>query len=522
MQDVKDILNLMHSPTKEESELVTKAYCFAEKIHTGHMRFSGEPFTVHLFETARELAELGMGAETIAAGLLHDSIEDNRAKDEDIQKEFGDEILFLVQGVTKLGKLKYHGVERHMESLRKLFVATSQDIRVVIVKLMDRLHNMRTLQYVPKEKQRRIAQETLEIYVPIADRLGMGNIKQELEDLAFPYVYSKEYDATKQLVKHMRNETEKHLQKIHKSIKKELARHGITQFRTEYRLKGLYSLYRKYERKGRDIDKIHDVLALRIIVPALSDCYRVLGIVHGLWRPLPGEIKDYIAFPKPNGYQSLHTKVLIGENRIVEFQIRTEEMHRTAQYGIASHGIYKERAEGKLKGPEDERRSYFQWVRHILPILTRVPSRESGQKNAPPLQKQSPPEWLKEIAETHSAVSGSQEFLENLKSDFFSYRVFVFTPQGDVIDLPIDSSPIDFAYAIHSDIGDHIGGVKVNQKMVSLDTQLRNGDIVEIISKSSAHPTAKWLEIAKTALARRHIRLYMEKQLSHRTKLRNL
>src|SRR3989344_3102768 len=342
------LLKTMRSPSPADTELVTKAYTFAARIHSGHLRHSGDPFTARLLGTAIGLAELGMGSETIVAGILHDSIEDNRVSEAEVQKEFGPEILFLVRGVTKLGELKYRGLDRHAESLRKLFVATSQDIRVVIIKLMDRLHNMHTLEFVPKEKQRRIAAETLEIYVPIADRLGMGNVKQELEDLAFPYVYPKEYEAALDLQKEKRRETERHLEKIHRALKKELALHGIRNFRTEYRLKGLYSFYRKYERKERDIEKIHDISALRIIVPTVDDCYRVLGVVHSFARPIPGEIKDYIAFPKPNGYQSLHTKILTPDGIIAEIQIRTEEMHRAAQYGIASHGIYKEHAEGKI------------------------------------------------------------------------------------------------------------------------------------------------------------------------------
>ncbi|HEY4517957.1 MAG TPA: HD domain-containing protein [Candidatus Paceibacterota bacterium] len=509
MPDVKDILSSIPSSRKEDIELITKAYAFAEKAHEGHTRFSGEPYTVHLFETAKGLAELGMGAETIAAGLLHDSIEDRKVSEEEVEKEFGDEILFLIRGVTKLGTLKYRGMERHTESLRKLFVATSQDIRVVIIKLMDRLHNMRTLQYVPIEKQKRIAQETLEIYVPIADRLGMGKIKQELEDLAFPYVYPKEYEETKQLLK-QKNKEKDRLEKIHRTLQKGLAVRGITKFHTEYRLKGLYSLYRKYERKNRDIENIHDILALRIIVPTVADCYQVLGVVHSLWRPIPGEIKDYIAFPKPNGYQSLHTKILTGEDGgITEIQIRTTDMHRTAEYGIASHGLYKERQDKK----SSEKGSYFQWVRQILPLLTRLPLLRNAKTETGEGAEVSVPRWLKEIAETQSEASGSEEFLENLKSDFFSHRVFVFTPRGDVIDLPMDASPIDFAYAVHSDIGDHMAGVKVNGKMVALDTMLHNGDIVEIVTKPSAHPSVKWVELAKTALARKHIRAVLEKEV---------
>ena len=343
MQSVKDITSIMpETPTTEDVELITKAYDFAEKAHEGHLRHSGDPHFVHVFETAKTLAEFGMGATTISAGFLHDTIEDTDSTEEEIKKEFGPEILFLVQGVTKLKQLKYRGAERHTESLRKLFVATSQDIRVLIIKLADRLHNMRTLQYLPKAKQQRIALETLEIYVPLAYRLGIRKLHRELEDYAFQYAYPKKYEDTKKLLKEKSKETLKRLEKIHKSIRKAFAKEGLTDVHTFSRVKGFYSLYKKLERKGRDIEKVYDIAALRVIVPSVSDCYKALGIIHGTWRPLPNRIRDYIAFPKPNGYQSLHTTIFTGDGGIVEVQIRTEQMHREAEYGIASHLSYKE------------------------------------------------------------------------------------------------------------------------------------------------------------------------------------
>lgn len=519
----KDIINLMYSPSPEDKELITKAYNFAEKSHDGHKRNSGEPYMVHLYETAKILAELGMGAKTISAGLLHDCIEDVGITDEQLRKEFGDEITGLVQGVTELGLLKYRGQKRHAESLRKLFVVTSQDIRVLIIKLADRLHNMRTLEHNSKESQKRNAHETLEIYAQIADRLGMGAMKGELEDLAFPYVYPEKYKEILALRKQRSKKTLKRLVKINKSLKKELAKNNIINFKTGYRIKRLYSLYNKLERKDKNIEKIRDISALRVIVPTVNDCYRVLGVIHSTWQPLPGKIKDYIAFPKPNGYRSLHTTIFTGDGGLIEIQIRTEEMHKEAEYGIASHISYKWKFEKKKKVSNlvwmrnlfssrianaiRKFRDGKNWISGKIKIDTKKSENKKKQdKIVPAYFKDKIPGWIKQIAEEQKSVPESKEFLEDLKSDFFNYRIFVFTPKGDVIDLPIGSSPIDFAYAIHSDIGNHISGVKVNGKFVSLDTKLKNGDIVEIETKQSSHPTRKWLDIAKTSVACRHIK----------------
>lgn len=497
----------MRNPSKEDAAMVARAFEFAKEAHKEHKRNSGEPYFNHLFETARTLAELGMGPRTISAGLLHDSIEDVGVKPETIEKDFGKEILHLVEGVTKLGTLKYRGLSRHTESLRKLFVATSQDIRVVIIKLADRLHNMKTLEYVPKQKQKRIALETLEIYAPVAERLGMGRLKGELEDLAFPYVFPEEHKKVSELLKQKSKENIKHLEKVTKSLKKELAKQEITEFELKYRIKYLYSLFKKLERKGWDIEKIHDISALRIIVPTVSDCYKILGVIHSNWRPLPGKIKDYIAFPKPNGYQSIHTTVFTGDGGIVEIQIRTKEMHHTAEYGIASHVGYKALQSDPEKVKGDVRN--LVWIRSLLPSIRAL--RNQLKTEAKPVetgtsQNFSAPEWVQQIAESQGSSAESEDFMEELKTDFFTHRIFVFTPQGDVVDLPIDSSPIDFAYAIHSDIGNHLSGAKVNGKLTSLDTKLKNGDIVEIQTKSNATPTYKWLDIVKTSLAKRHIR----------------
>lgn len=471
MTNVKEIFDLMGPISKEETGLIEKAYAFAERVHSGQKRFSGEPYFNHVFLVAKNLALMKMDSATIAAGFLHDTIEDAHVSETEIEKEFGQEIAFLVKGVTKLGKLKYRGLDRHIESLRKFFIAMAVDIRVLVIKLADRLHNVQTLKHVPKEKQRRIALETLEIHARLADRLGMGRIRSELENAAFPYAFPNEFEKVKELLKGGRSMNEKDVEKIHRVLQKELASEGISGVKTEYRVKHLYSLYKKLEKRDMDISKVYDLVALRVIVKNVEDCYRTLGIIHRLWRPLPGRIKDYIALPKPNGYRSLHTTIFTGDGGVVEIQIRTEQMHHEAEYGIASHLFYKEH------GKETP-----------------------GQNIA----------WVEQLLEWQKNVSHSGEFLENLKMDFFKYRAFVFTPKGDVIDLPDESSPIDFAYAIHSDIGDHVAGAIVNGKLVPLDTKLRNGDIVRIDTKKTATPKSKWLDYAKTTLAKRHIRNYLD------------
>lgn len=475
MPEVKDITKLLGKLSKSDEEVIRRAYEFSEKTHAGQKRYSGEPYFNHIVEVAKTLATLGLDAKTIAAGLLHDTLEDAHVSEEEIRKNFGEEIFFMVTGVTKLGKLKYHGLDRHVESLRKFFLAVAENINVVIIKLADRLHNVSTLEHVPEAKRKRIAMETLEIYAPIADRLGMWRLKADLEDYSFRYAYPKEYKEAETIIEEYKNLSEKSLEKFHRSLAKTLAENGIRNVRIEHRIKHLYSLHRKWLRHKKDTSKIYDIVALRVIVPSVEDCYRILGIIHQEWRPLPGRIKDFIALPKPNGYQSIHTTIFTGEGNILEIQIRTEKMDEEAEYGIASHLSYKEDAVEKKR------------------IL---------EKNM---------SWIKELAEWQKNVSKSGEYLSHLKTDFFKNRVFVFTPKGDVIDLPEDSSPIDFAYAIHSDVGNHTSGAKVNGKLVSLETKLRNGDIVEIIVKENAKPSTKWLDYAKTSLAKKHIRVETQK-----------
>jgi len=477
--NIKKLTAFLQNPTPKDAALVERAYAFAEEAHKGQKRFSGEPYFAHCVATAETLAALKMDAETIAAGLLHDTHEDGKVSLADIEKDFGKEVAFLVDGVTKLGKYKYRGVVRHAESLRKLFLAVSKDMRVLIIRLADRLHNMKTLGYVRGDKQRRIALETLEIYAPIANRLGMGRVKGELEDLAFPYVFPKEYAWVAALHKERAKNTTKRLEKVHRDLQRKLREESVEVVETDYRIKHLYSLYRKLLRYGKDIEKIHDIAALRVIVLSEADCYRALGIIHAFWQPLPGRIKDYIASPKPNGYQSLHTTVFTGDGGIIEIQIRTQKMHEEAEYGVAAHLAYKESAAAERRGGALLGKK-FQWIQELV-------------------------SWQKQ-------VSDSDEFLGHLQADFFKDRVFVFTPKGDVIDLPEESTSIDFAYTVHSDIGNRLSGAKINGKMVSLDTKLKNGDIVEIVTKKTRMASAKWLALAKTTIAKKHIKAALAKK----------
>jgi len=476
VKEFKKITDAMGSPSEDDLQLVKRAYEKAMKAHKDQKRLTGEPYFNHVLFTAQKLAEVGMDAPTISAGFLHDTIEDDHLTEDEVRKEFGEEILFLIKGVTKLGKLRYRGLERHTESLRKLFIATAQDVRVLVIRLADRLHNVITLDGHPnQEKRRRIALETLEIFVPLADRLGMGQLKGELEDAAFLYAYPKEYKEVQDILKQKSKLNEKYIEKVRRSLQKNLAKENIKAIKIDHRIKRIYSLYKKLLRYDMDIDKIYDIVALRVIVGNVAECYRVLGIAHNIWRPLPGRIKDYIAIPKQNGYQSIHTTIFTGDGGIVEIQIRTQEMHDEAEYGVASHLSYKEIGKGQGHKQHKMYEQKFPWVKQLL-------------------------EWQKHFSE-------SGEFLQNLKVDFFENRVFVFTPKGDVIDLPEGSGPIDFAYAIHTKIGNNISSAKINGKLSSLDTQLKNGDIVEIVTKKDAKPNEKWLKHVKSTLAKRQIRL---------------
>lgn len=471
----EEIWAVMKSPSESDKALIAHACSFAQKAHEGQTRMSGEPYFTHVFETGMNLAELKMDAATIAAGILHDTLEDCDIDPHEFEKEFGKEILFLVEGVTKLGKLKYKGAERHAESLRKFFVATAEDVRVATIKLADRLHNISTLSHVKPEKQRRIALETLEIHARLADRLGIGKLKAALEDYAFPYAFPKEYEETNRLFNSVSHASEEHLEHVAKKLREELEILGVRVVRMDRRVKHLYSLWQKLKRYDMDINKVYDIVALRIIVPDITACYQTLGVIHGLYRPLPGRFKDYIAVPKPNGYRSLHTTVFDGAGGTFEVQIRTEDMHLEAEYGIASHLHYKEI--GKDLGADE-------------------------------IQKKAT--WTQELLRLQSEAHEGDDFIKNLKVDFFENRLFVYTPKGDVIELPEGASAIDFAYAIHSDIGNHMSGAKVNGKLVSLDTILKRGDIVEVVRNEKAKPNRKWIDMTKTTLAKRHIRSYLK------------
>lgn len=471
-KDVKDILDSMASYGPSDVALINKAYEFAKEAHIEHKRMSGEPYLVHLVGTAKNLGKMRADPLTVAAGLLHDTLEDTQTTSATLLQEFGSDILFLVDGVTKLGKIKYRGIERHAESLRKLFIATAKDIRVILIKLADRLHNITTLEHVKPEKRTRIALETIEIYAPVANRLGMGQMKGALEDAAFPWAMPEEYEETIKIKNIKTKEVEKRLEEVQRILRKKIVKDGITNLKSDFRVKHLYSLYRKLEGHEMNIDKIYDIAALRIIVPTVEDCYKTLGIIHSTWTPLPGRLKDYIAVPKINGYQSIHTVIFTGDGGIVEIQIRTEKMHDEAEFGIASHLAYDE-----LGKPD----------RGAL----------VGKKLR----------WLNQLIDWQKTVKGSQEFLENLQTDFFKDQIFVFTPKGDVIELPQDSTPVDFAYAIHSDVGNHCAGAKVNSKFLALDSKLKNGDIVEIQTREGSKPSSKWLEFVKSSLARKNIRI---------------
>lgn len=476
MANAKEIIDLIEGGiTKKEEELINKAFKFGERAHEGQKRFSGEPYFVHVFEVSKNLAKLGMDATAIAAGLLHDVLEDTQITEEEIRKTFGDDVLFLVKGVTKLGTLKYRGHERHVESLRKFFIAMANDLRVVIIKFADRLHNLKTLKFVPEDKRRRIAVESIEVYAPLANRLGMGKLKGEIEDAAFPYAFPEEYAQVEEIIKEKKDSYQKNLTEVRKELEKELKKNKIKFVEIDYRLKHKYSLYKKLLKYDMDIEKIYDIVALRVVVDTVEECYRVLGLVHSIWNPLPGRIKDYIAVPKPNGYRSIHTTIFTGLGRVAEIQIKTKEMHAEAAYGIAAHFAYKEKSGKKVR---DDKNKF---------------------------------NWIEELKNLNYSPDNPKNFIDHLKMDFFNDRIFIFTPKGDVIDLPEDSTPLDFAYSIHSDIGDHTFGVKINNKMSHIFTKLKNGDIVEIVTKKDSKPSSKWLEYAKTSIAKKHIKSYLEK-----------
>ncbi len=456
-------------------EIVDRAFHFAEEAHRGQKRKSGEPYIVHPLNVAFILAKMRMDPHTVAAGLLHDVLEDTRVTYKDLVQEFDEDMAFLVEGVSKIGKLEARTMlQQQAETIRKMLLAMAKDIRVILIKLADRLHNMRTIHFIPQEaKRKRIAQETMDIYVPLAHRLGIAWLKWELEDLAFRELNPEMYEYIRERVAKRRDEREAYIQNMIRVVKEKLEARGIKAEVTG-RPKSFYSIYNKMLERNLTFEELYDLIALRIIVDTVDQCYMVLGIIHSSWPHIPGRFKDYIAMPKPNMYQSLHTTVVGPEGEKVEFQIRTWEMHRVAEEGIAAHWRYKE---GRSDGEEDR---VVTWLRHLL-------------------------EWQQEMRD-------SREFLQNLKVDLFPEKVYVFTPKGEVKALPRGATPIDFAYAVHTEVGHHCAGARVDGRLVPLSYQLKTGEQVEVITSTDRHPSRDWLKLVKTTRARAKIQAWLRAQ----------
>ncbi len=451
-------------------ELLRRAYVFSALEHKGQVRHSGEPYLVHPLEVSNILADMKLDAVCIAAGLLHDVVEDTLTTPEKIREKFGEDVAHIVEGVTKIGAITFSSTEeRQAENFRKMLLAMVDDIRVILVKLADRLHNMRTLQHMPDDRRVRIAQETLDIYAPIANRLGMSRIKNELEELSFRYLEPAAFESLRLKVEAKRKPTEGMIEQLTADLRDKLREAEVPVISVDGRVKRLYSIWLKLKAQKIDLEQVYDFVALRIVTPSVKDCYAGLGIIHQTWSPVPGRIKDFIAMPRPNGYQSLHTSVISDRGFPFEVQIRTEEMHRLAEEGIAAHWKYKE---GRVGAGRDEQ--YFQWLRQLL-------------------------EWQQEVRDP-------QEFLSNLKIDLYPEEVYTFTPRGTVKVLPKGSTAIDFAYSIHTDVGHQCVGARVNGRMVPLRTRLKNGDIVEIIRNATHKPSRDWLNFAVTSRARNKIK----------------
>ena len=460
-----------HHP-EADLDLLRKAYIFSAVEHKGQTRASGEPYLVHPLEVADILAEMRMDPTCVAVGLLHDVLEDTLTTPEKVQEYFGDDVLHIVEGVTKISKIPFSSSEeRQAENFRKLLLAMVDDVRVILVKLADRIHNMRTLQHLPEERRQRIARETMDIYAPLAGRLGMSKVKNELEDLSFQYLDIEAYKDLAARVDEKRKKAQALIEKLKATVTEKLKAAGL-ECTVEGRIKRLYSIHQKIRRQRIDLDQVYDFVALRVVVASVADCYAVLGVLHNLWRPVPGRIKDFIAMPRPNGYQALHTSVIGEEGHPFEVQIRTSEMHGVAEDGIAAHWKYKE---GRTGFDKDDQA--FAWLRQLL-------------------------EWQHEVKDPH-------EFLNSLKLDLYPEEVYCFTPKGEVKTLPRGVSPVDFAYAIHTQVGNQCVGARVNGKMVPLRYKLKNGDIVEILTAPGHHPSRDWLALAVTNKARSKIRHYL-------------
>jgi guanosine-3',5'-bis(diphosphate) 3'-pyrophosphohydrolase len=477
---LEDILHKVEEHHSGDNlDMIRSAYIFSAKEHKGQVRASGEPYLTHPLEVANILAEMRMDATTVSVGLLHDVVEDTLVSLEDVQKIFGAEVAHIVDGVTKISQIQFNSKEeKQAENFRKMLLAMTDDIRVIMVKFADRLHNMRTLRHLNAERREAIARETMDIYAPLANRLGMGKIRGELEDLAFSYLDARAHEELKEEVERNRKQHESFLAEVTKTIEGKMREHGIPCY-TESRIKRLYSIYQKLKKQRITIDRVYDLLALRIITDNVKNCYAALGVIHNTWRPVPGRIKDFIAIPRANMYQSLHTSVIAG-GQPFEVQIRTNDMHRIAEEGIAAHWKYKD---GKLVADnrEDER---IAWLRHLV-------------------------EWQQEMKDP-------TDFLSTLKVDLYPDEVYIFTPKGNVITLPRDTTPVDFAYAIHTEVGNTCVGAKINGRMVPLKSKLKNGDIVEIITQPGHNPSRDWLSFVKTSRARNKIRHWLNVQESEK------
>ncbi len=456
--------------------LIEKAYLFSEKAHEGQLRRSGEPYISHPLNVAAILADLRLDVDTIMTGLLHDTVEDTQASLDEIKKEFGETVSYLVDGVTKIGQMNFrNSFDKQGENIRKMIVAMGKDVRVVLVKLADRLHNMRTLNHMPYEKQSRIAQETLEIYCPLAGRIGISALKIELEDLCFRYSRPDKYYELVQSIKKTEGDTQKYIDEVKKNVSDVLKNTAIKKYKIYGRSKHLWSVYRKMTSRNLDYDQVYDVLAFRILVGSVVECYEVLGYIHSIWKPIPGRFKDFIAMPKSNNYQSLHTTVIGPGGDRIEIQIRTEEMHLIAEKGIAAHWNYKER----------------------------------GKINEDKLQQAN---WLRELVNLHQQSDSPDEFLETIKTDLLEKDIYVFTPRGDVKELPENATPVDLAYAIHTNLGNTCTGARVNGRIVPLKYPLQNGDRVEIINSKTQNPSKDWLKFVVTNKAKSKIRLYVKEE----------
>lgn len=466
----------------KKTSVVRTAYDFAEQAHEGVLRESGDPYFSHSSAVAQTVHNWNLDESSVAAALLHDVLEDTDYTSKDLEKKFGDEIATLVEGLTKLKTFQY-GENPNIENLRKLFISFAKDLRVIIIKLADRYHNMETLSHKKPEKQKKIAWETMEIYAPIAYRLGMQKISGELEDLAFPYLYPEEHAWLTKTVKDRYEKRASYAKKMKPELEKIVQEAKVKAKTVDSRAKRRYSLYRKLRISDMDIEKIYDLVALRIIVKTVEDCYAALGAIHKHWPPLPGRIKDYIATPKPNGYRSLHTVVSGPGEKIIEIQIRTEEMHEEAEFGIAAHWAYEQMKRNTKK------KKAWEGVRNKRDLV-----------------------WVRQLQKWQKNISRRDGFLESLKTEFFKERIFVFTPAGDVLDLPAGATPIDFAYHIHSEVGDQCTGAKVNQKIVPLDYELKSGDVVEILTQKGKKTSEDRLKLAISSLARKHIRSALRKK----------